>query len=154
MSTGVRLGELEGGVKELSCFTAEVELASSFTTAASLLVSASSPQGLKMPPCCPTALRPPLAMLGDIIHWASHVAWVDFVQLKCVYFVHNFGEHPIEAPKSNCACSSRPPCALSRLRFCPPSPHWAGEGPRASNRGAQPPPALCTSVCHCSLVCM
>ena len=51
MSTGVRLEESEDGVKELSCFTTEVELSSSFTTATALLDSASSPQGLKIPPC-------------------------------------------------------------------------------------------------------
>ena len=72
MSTGVRLEEEdeeeeEGEVNVVSCFTLELEVASTLTTGSSPPASPSSPQGLKIPPCCPSAFLPPLAMLGDII---------------------------------------------------------------------------------------
>ena len=69
MSTGVRLeDEGEEEVNVVSCFTLELEVASTLTTGSPPTpASPSSPQGLKIPPCCPAAFLPPLAMLGDII---------------------------------------------------------------------------------------
>ena len=75
MSTGVRLEEEDEDEEEVnvvSCFTLELEVASTLTTVSSPPASPSSPQGLKIPPCCPSAFLPPLAMLGDIIQQASN----------------------------------------------------------------------------------
>ena len=144
MSTGVSLEESEGeGAKELSCFTSEVELPSSFTIAAALFVSPSSPQGLKIPPCCPTAFRPPRAMLGDIIHWSLHATLADFVQLKKTYIVQNFREQPIQAPKSDCVESSRPLAptpASDSVRRAPIGWGRARERPTVVRNPLMPPP--------------
>ena len=154
MSTGVSPEDFEGGVKELSCFTAEVEVASTFTAATSFLVSVSSPHGLKIPPCCPTAFRPPRAMLGDITHLDSHPLSVIYRRAKG----QNIRAQPFPAPKSDCAQSPRPHAPSESAPLPPPilsaEPPLGGDGPRASNRGAQPSTPSVPSVplyTHCAL---